>query len=259
MKNIYYQIHNTLLNVIIFPKMVFLTNNWYVLLLDMIGKVHYHYEICHREGLKFKIRPKTADKAIYKEIFILNEYHKIARDLLKAKVVIDIGAQVGIFSVYAATGNAKSIIYAVEPFFDNYQLLRENIQLNRLQGRIIPLNVAVWSKNKKMTLYLSTNNSGGHSLISKSLEKRTVKTYTLNHIIQKYGIEYIDVLKLDCEGSEYTILDNLSKNTMMKIQSIILEYHDVQRIARLVTKLESHGYRIEFQRGFRIIYATRNK
>ena len=72
---------------------------------------------------------------------------------LKSYIIIDVGANIGVYSIFAANAN-NTIVYAFEPMIDNFKLLSENIRLNQLEKRILPFNSAVGVKKEKRNLYL---------------------------------------------------------------------------------------------------------
>ena len=67
---------------------------------------------------------------------------------IKGNIVIDLGAHIGVFSVYAALYGAEKV-YAYEPLKENYDLLVKNIAVNNLQDKIIPIQKAVTDKKGK--------------------------------------------------------------------------------------------------------------
>ena len=67
-----------------------------------------------------------------------------------------------------------------------------------------------------------------------SYEARAVPAVTLEEILERYGVRRIDILKLDCEGSEISILRGCSDETLARIGRIIGEYHDRAAFKALV-------------------------
>ncbi len=56
-----------------------------------------------------------------------------------------------------------------------------------------------------------------------------MKTTTIDVVIRDYELDHIDLIKMDCEGSEYEIIRSLSEDTFNKIDGFILEYHEGQQ------------------------------
>jgi FkbM family methyltransferase len=102
-------------------------------------------------------------------------------------------------------------IYAFEPLTDNYNLLIENIKLNNLKN-IILIKKAVCNINGKRKLFAYKKDSVGPSF-HKHLDGHpfTVDCITLNDLIKSEKLKKIDLIKLDCEGSEYEIIYNFLK------------------------------------------------
>src|SRR6266513_1432574 len=162
-------------------------------------------------------------------------------------VIVDIGANIGLFSLYAAFSGAKTV-YAFEPNREAYRCMLENIGRNNLEKVIVPHNYAVTSKsNEVVTIpktaspqnriaYGNTNND----------EYESVNTVSLNDIVSKEGISRVDLLKMDCEGSEYDIIAGINKSTFSKIGRIIVEYHD-GKTGEIAADLKQHGFKLERQ------------
>ena len=67
------------------------------------------------------------------------------------RLILDIGAQSGIFSIYALYRNNNAKIYSFEPDPENFIQLKENIKENKLDKNIYPINKAVSGKNGKIS------------------------------------------------------------------------------------------------------------
>jgi Predicted methyltransferase len=90
-----------------------------------------------KENVKFK--------HIHSEIIGTLEDEEYGYVDVKSKSVVDIGAFVGDTAVYFAIKGAKKVI-AIEPHTGAYEELVENIRINGLEGKIVPLNIAVGDK-----------------------------------------------------------------------------------------------------------------
>jgi FkbM family methyltransferase len=75
-----------------------------------------------------------------------------------------------------------------------------------------------------------------------------INTITIDQIIKENQLEYIDILKIDIEGSEYDIMPNLNENTLSKIKQITIEFHDFidnslkEKTENIINKMESFGF-----------------
>jgi len=216
--------------------------NWYMLLLvySHIFKKNY-YVLKLRNGLKIKLRNNSTDIHTFANIWIIQEYSKIFTK--KNEVVIDIGGHIGIFSLYAWKHNAKKI-FAFEPIKENFDLFKENISLNKIKN-IECENIAVYDSTPEVKIYFNQD-FAAHSLIKKEGSLRKVKSNSLKQIFDKNCIEKCDILKLDCEGSEYKILDELPNNYYNKIKKICLEYHIFQNEKNLLEKLKNKLKKMNF-------------
>jgi len=172
-----------------------------------------------------------------REIFTNNEY--LLHNFVNLKShIIDIGANCGMATIILAKQNPESKIYAFEPHYPTFLLLQENVELNKLTN-VHLFNMAVSdSSNKKLTLYNHPDFSGGNTTCSNSevfanhfrrpFETVEVDCISLDEIIEKYNIDNVHLLKIDCEGAEYEILYNSQffKNKMIK--NIVGEFHNLR-------------------------------
>lgn len=190
------------------------------------------------------------DFAIANELFLDHQYRFCDEVIKKAEhCVIDIGGHLGFFSIMATALNPNVPIYTFEPHSGNYELLKANLKNNRIKN-VHPKQLAVSDHIGQMKLKLSQEDLN-HSLekaIEPTGDTQEVQTTTLERIFQKNRIEKCDLLKLDCEGSEFKIIYGTPKELFKKISHIFLEYHDWvegESSQKLKSYLENIGYKVK--------------
>ena len=196
-------------------------------------------------------------------VFIRREYGVLDN----FNTIVDIGANMGSFSVYAALSCPNARIYSFEPEQKNFTLLNQNVSINSLEGQIQTFQYAVASHAGQRDMLLDESPLNTLVIDEGSKARQSVECTTLRKICDSHGIETIDLLKLNCEGAEYEILEGCTSEDFRRLSNIRLEYHNLDSSKRngdsLNKFLSTQGYRIErFTRhkkesGF--IWATRNE
>lgn len=162
------------------------------------------------------------------EIFLQKVYNPKFMSIRHGDTVIDIGTNIGIFSLYTAMEGAKKI-YAYEPLPENIPLINQNFQANKFTRPVI-IEAAVTNKKGEGRLYLGDSDSHGllfnHDYKKKFKRFVKVSTTTLREIIHVHKIKKVDFLKIDCEGSEGMIIMSTPISILKKIDKIAIEYHD---------------------------------
>jgi len=202
-------------------------------------------------GKTLKLSLKNdGDFAIAHELFLDRQYRHCEEAIKKAKnCIIDIGGHLGFFSIMASILNPVVPIYSFEPHIGNYALLKENLKNNHIKN-VTAKQVAVSSSVGQTDLKLSKEDLN-HSLtmaIEPTGETQKVQTTTLERIFIKNNINICDLLKLDCEGSEYEIIYSAPKTIFDKIRNIFLEYHDWENKGesdKLKSYLQSLDYKVQ--------------
>jgi len=150
------------------------------------------------------------------------------------KTVIDIGALIGSFTLWAHEQWPKAIIHSFEPDPESFELLKKNVATARAQKQVKMYNEAVWKNEKILKLHRFKNTSGSNSVVflerpfvGKHEDSVEVKSQSFSKFLKKIH-KPIDFLKIDCEGSEYDILYSLSKLELKKIRQIVIEYHEFE-------------------------------
>lgn len=140
-------------------------------------------------------------------------------------VVLDVGAHVGLFAAYVGLRYPDVLVHSFEPFPDNFELLRENVERNRVSNvRIYPFGISGDGRLLKMAT--NPRNSGGatcHSLTLTHGAADMIPSATLDAVFDALGIEGCKLLKIDCEGSEYEIL--LTTSALTRVEYLSGEFH----------------------------------
>lgn len=207
---------------------------------------------------------------LIEEIWLGDSYTRSNVRLRTGSTIVDIGANIGAFTVWIAKANPRARIIAVEPDPLNLTFLSRNLFQNRITNvSVVP--AACGGENGEGTIY--ARGSGAlHSLFSNDLQGSTFQPIyktaivTLQQVFDEHRVECCDLLKIDCEGSEYDILLNSSFKTLSRISKIALEYHvgfNKYSPAALERYLGSAGFEVEClpmrQDGTGFMYATNTK
>jgi FkbM family methyltransferase len=197
--------------------------NWWVALLDHAGLSSGHYTCKLKNGLDFQVRAGTDDSRVLFEIYVQKCYG--AAVVKPGATVVDIGANIGCFSILAA--QKASRVIACEPHPDNLEILRKNVAIDRTANvEIIPC--AISSVSGKSALFLPDDDTfvGRYSLQNeRGTRSIEVTCLTLEDLFRQAHLTLIDLIKIDCEGSEYEILYGITGRTLSQIQQIIMECH----------------------------------
>lgn len=198
---------------------------------------------------KLKMRVNTYDKQATYEVWRLKEYENEHFTIGPGDVVIDIGAHIGAFSVWAARQATSGQVYAFEPNPENYGLLEENKQLNALTN-LQTFELAVSDKVGEAVLFNSDHMSLSHSFFEAGNQNKTVvHTTSLAEILQTNDIDRVNYLKIDAEGAEYLILLNTPSKVLSRVDKIFIEYHDYlahgHNYNDLIKYLIDDGFKVE--------------
>lgn len=233
---------------------------------------YFSYKLLgNKDGMVFQTRggqevnvPKRLMHT-FKEVFFDDPYLRMnpLSDPQKAYTIVDIGANVGFFSLYCAEKYPNAKIHSVEPMPINHE------RLGSYTGSVSNVTVhhlAMSSSDGTIDLHFDASDSVttaatvvGDGLGIVQPDKVTVNSRKMDTWCEENQIESIDLLKMDCEGSEYDVFYNLPEDWLTKVKNIAMEVHQVdddrKNMEGLKEFLAGQGYEISSYRD--ILWASR--
>lgn len=186
---------------------------------------------------------------IYEEF----ETQKFKELLCPDTVLIDIGANIGYYTIIASNIIKKGKIYAFEPEPNNFQLLVKNIKTNEINNAVALQN-AVSEKTGQMKIYIDEKNLGNHSLSASNVKSNSnfieIETITLDTFFEFDKTTNI-VVKIDTQGAEGLVLKGATKFLRRSNVTIFMEFwpNGLTNMGtnplNLLKNLEDLGYQIE--------------
>jgi len=177
----------------------------------------------------------------YKEMLIIKH---LLRNYPNGGIFIDIGAHIGKYSIFLSEYFNK--IIAIEPDRNNFNLLSKNAKINKLENKILPLNVAILDK-EKLVWFFEYEDSVKSSIKKNKIEiptnKYKVMSISLDELVERLGInvEKIKLIKIDVEGAEFEIIKGAIK-TLKNSKPILLI--EIKKNKFKILKLLKHlGYK----------------
>ncbi len=192
-------------------------------------------------GGKIRVRPE--DRCAFNDVFVCRHYDAPI-PWEKVRSVVDVGANIGAFSVFAHQQAPHAQITAMEPDGGNYRELVRNAPFATC------IQAAVDGEEGEGFLYTGKG-AGMHSLYGEG-EKQVVRKITLHSFLP------CDLLKFDCEGAEFAILRSLSAEEWKGISYMLVELHRVsgEDGAALRSTIEHAGFRV-IDQAKHVIYCER--
>lgn len=207
----------------------------------------------------FAVQRNSSGKYAILETWKWDAYHDARFPIRPTDIIVDIGANIGSFSIWAARQATQGMVYAFEPDEHNFALLQTNARRNHCPN-IKVFHQAVSDQDGSISFYQqSKENNVNHTMFPDGFATKVdVPSITLESFLRSTGISTIHLLKIDAEGAEYPILLSTPASVFKKIEKIYVEYHDYidhgHRVETLVKFLQKHGYDVERSGSFFNIY-----
>lgn len=159
---------------------------------------------------------------------------------VKGRVVVDVGVFMGETAVYFARRGALAVL-GFEPVEEHFRIALDNVRLNGLEDRVILKNQGVWSHNRKLVVAYYYAGTGLHD--SDNAQKVSLRLVSWEEVLRKaFGFGASVVVKVDCEGCEYTLL-SVPCHVVSRADEWLIEIHGAH--IPLVEHMSQCGYRAE--------------
>ena len=205
------------------------------------------------------VRCRIVDAGGLLSVNVDREYDIPGFDWASTHTIVDIGAHVGTFTVWAAMRAPGARVLAVEPNPETFPLLERNIRDNGLHGRVTAIHAAVGAAPGTGTLEL-VEHSLGTRLARTDDGAIKVRIETVPALLAQAAMDDVDLLKIDCEGMEYEALAAMGPGQLSQVKVVACEYHPEpdHDVTELDSILAAAGFRVQRPDGpFGILWATR--
>lgn len=196
-------------------------------------KISNHFE--DRRNCTREILHQTNEERIYDNYIDIND-----------KVVLDIGANIGLFAIHVSPYPEK--IYCIEPTPSHIEILKD---ITKDFTNIEVIEAALSNESGFVDFYSSDTNTTMNSIIDRGSAPFKVKSYSLPDLIEELGLDKVDFCKIDIEGSEIIALnDEIISSVSSRIKKFFIEFHyangtnyDVYR-NNFSSIFKKHGYSV---------------
>ncbi len=194
-------------------------------------------------GVNYRVRVKGNEFFTCCEVVVDRAYERVPGFAAEVgDVVLDVGANIGIFGIRQARRGAQ--VLAFEPNPDAYSRLVWNVKANGLGGRVTTLPYALGDTQGRASLLRSYS-----TLVTQVIPDPTgdIEVRTLDDVVGQFGLERVHILKLDVEGSEAAVLRG-GRNSLSRVGRVVMEYHGqelLEEVSNLLAQASFSRVRLE--------------
>lgn len=188
------------------------------------------------------------EKEIFKEEIYSTDLQK------KSPTIYDLGSHIGMSVLYFKMKHPSAKVVGFEPNPNVFFILEENIENNKLNNVTLH-NIALGKKDTTRELFI--DNSGLCAFSTSSFTKdawngqqKTTPITVQSEKLSNYVNEEIDLLKIDTEGEELNILEDLEENNKLAlVRNILLEYHPkkVSQLKKITSILIKNNFSLSYK------------
>ena len=232
-------------------------------------------------GLEVVFQRRAELDHFFEDIFQAQTYLRHGLTIEAGDVVVDVGANIGMFTLFAATRAPGVRVFSFEPVPDLCSLLQANVALNGVDARVFSHGIAETDEARTITFF--PNSSGMSSFYADFEQEKEVMKHVfrnekaraageldallvqedeliearfrgkqistrvtrLSTVLRAEGIECVDFLKIDVQKSERDVLSGIDAEDWSKIRQVAIEVHDLDgRLDEVVTLLRGQGFEV---------------
>lgn len=184
------------------------------------------------------LRTFKGDIGVFYEVFWEKTYAKHLSVMKKnPKVIIDLGAHIGITSIYLSEKYPEAKIFAVEASGENFEVLKNNTKSFK---NIVCINAAAYFEDGFVNF--SDNELSYNQKISET--GVSTKAISIESLKNNFGIDQVDLMKIDIEGGEIDLL-NKENSWLSNVKNIIIEIHQPYNSSDLNKDLKPFGFTLK--------------
>jgi FkbM family methyltransferase len=182
---------------------------------------------------------------MYEEIFLRKQY--LFESETEEPVVVDVGSNIGLATLFFKRLFPRAKVVAFEPDPQTYELLKRNVSDNRLE-RVETRQQAVCDGEGSVYLYRDQATPGSPQMTTRKERGGQAREQVSATRLSKHIDEPVDFLKLDVEGAERAVINDLERaNKLERIRRIAIEYHhhldpDEDKLSEMLAALERGGF-----------------
>ncbi|MEO3814902.1 FkbM family methyltransferase, partial [Sphaerisporangium sp. B11E5] len=253
-----------------------------LLALERSGRAEGVPRMTFPNGTRVFYRNRAETEFLYEEIWANEEYLRHGVTIPEDACVFDVGAHIGMFTLYAAARAPKGVVHSFEPIPDLFRVLGLNTELHGVNARLHPVGLSDAEGTVEFVHYPQLSILSGRyanedqdravvttyteqawdgitapgaqderalfdELVTERMRREVVscRVRTLSRTIREEGVERIDLLKIDAEKSEKDILDGIEDEHWPIIGQIVAEVHDIgDRVREITSLLRGKGFHV---------------
>lgn len=209
------------------------TRDWLRLSSSYVGlRVPLPFQVTLPSGSFEFLEP--SDIATFWQVFYRGIYPVHPSD----RFIVDAGANIGAFSLFALGAAPEARVVAIEPAPDSFQRLQSMLRVHQLESRCTLHRAALGEAEGETFIELAPASQFRRTGTSGC----PVPMRTLDNLISENAI--VDLLKMDVEGAEYAVFRSISRDLLRRIRRIVMEFHPPAAAAEAIAPLEAAGFAV---------------
>ena len=185
---------------------------------------------------------KTETDSLYNEIFVQQAYLRHGIAIQDSDCIVDVGANIGLFAVFASRLERNLRILCFEPNPAAYACLSANAEAWGTAVQCLPYGLARESKSAEASFFEAL--SGASGPYDLDVETKAMQPQTLSGVIAAEGIKRIDLLRISVEESELDVMQELSPDDWSRIRQVVVRAHHRENLESIAALLEGHDYEV---------------
>jgi FkbM family methyltransferase len=204
----------------------------------------------NNQQIRVLVRRNGSDTLVFNDVILKEEYAMPVKAILHKTnaIVADAGANIGTTSIFIKSLIPAARIYAIEPDLNNFDLLKKNIAINKLDDTVNALRNAIWINDEKLEINNEFRDMKDWSLAvlkADSNSKSDLRGVALANLILDNRLSKIDLLKIDIEGAERFLFENSDFcDTIFRfVENLVIEIHDEFNVRdKINNKMNEMGF-----------------